>query len=343
MPVFDLPPSELAGYLGDLPEPADFDAFWERTIATAREFPLDLVLDEVETPWRLVDTYDVSFAGFGGAPIRAWLTVPAGSTGRLPAVVQYHGHTRGRGFPHTDLLWAAAGYAHFSMDNRGQGSGSGGPGPGTPDPDAAAGLPHAPGYLTLGIADPDTFFYRRLYTDAARLLQAAAATALVDPARIVVTGASQGGGIALAAAALAGHVEVELLGVATDVPYLCAFPRAVALADRRPYDEVTAYLAAWRDRTETVYRTLSYFDGALLGQRASAPALFSVGLMDRTCPPSSVYAAFNRYGAHSVRPVEKSINVYGHNGHEGGGDYQTVAQAEFFARLAGPDARRSQR
>ncbi|GAA3130025.1 cephalosporin-C deacetylase [Kribbella aluminosa] len=333
MSQYDLPLNELAGYRGALPEPTDFDAFWSGTMH-ANAHPSAVTAERVETPWSLIDAYDITFAGYGGAPIKAWLTVPAGADTPRPAVVTYHGHTRGRAFPHTDLLWAVAGYAHLSVDTRGQGSGSGGPGSGSPDPDVAAGLPHAPGYLTLGVEDPATFFYRRVFVDAARVLAAAAELPYVDAGRIVVHGASQGGGIALAAAALARHVGVSLRGVGVDVPYLCAFPRSIRLVDTHPYNEVTKYLAAWRDREETVYRTLSYFDGALLGQRAEAPALFSVGLMDLTCPPSSVYAAFNRYGSLAAPEVEKTIKVYGHNGHEGGGDYQTLAQAEFFQRVA---------
>ena len=59
-------------------------------------------------------------------------------------------------------------------------------------------------------------------------------------------------------------------------------------------------------------RTLSYFDGAVLARSAKAPALFSVGLMDDICPPSTVYAAFNAYGG------PKEIREYPFNDHEGG-------------------------
>jgi cephalosporin-C deacetylase len=326
---YDLPLSELVDYRADLPEPSDFDRFWATTIQD-NSHPSGVTIERVDTPWTLIDTYDVTFSGYGAAPIKAWLTVPAGAERPLPAVVQYHGHTRGRAFPHTNNLWATAGYAHLSMDTRGQGSGSGGPGDGSPDPDPAAGLPHVPGYLTLGVTDPSTFFYRRVYVDAVRLLAACAEIPMIDVDRIIAVGASQGGGIALAAAGLASRVGVRLRAVGVDVPYLCAFPRSIPLVDTHPYNEVTKYLAAWRDREQIVYRTLSYFDGALLGQRAEAPALFSVGLMDATCPPSSVYAAFNRYGSSSQLPIEKSITVYSHNGHEGGGEYQTIEQAEFF-------------
>ena len=54
--------------------------------------------------------------------------------------------------------------------------------------------------------------------------------------------------------------------------------------------------------------------------RATAPALFSVGLMDTVCPPSSVYAAYHAYAG------PKSIESYTFNDHEGGGPVQEAAQ-----------------
>jgi len=50
---------------------------------------------------------------------------------------------------------------------------------------------------------------------------------------------------------------------------------------------------------EQTFATLAYFDGAVLCRTATAPALFSVGLRDDTCPPSTVFAAINVYGGRS--------------------------------------------
>lgn len=325
MAMFDLPLAELESYRPDVAEPDDFDAFWSATLAQARGFDLAGTVEPVDNRLALVDSYDVSFAGFGGSPVRAWLHVPAGSTGPLPTVVQYHGYSRSRGFPHTDTLWAQAGYAHLSMDTRGQGWRVGG-GSSTSDAHADAGLNHAPGFMTAGILDPATYYYRRVYTDAVRLLELTQDHPLLDGSRVVVTGGSQGGGLALAAAGLASLAGVELVGVAPDVPFLCHFARAVALTDSHPYGEITEYLAGWRDHATTAFATLSYFDGVNMARRAEAPALFSVGLMDTICPPSTVYAAYNHY-----RGADKQIRVYPFNDHEGGEDYQRDLQLDWVA------------
>jgi cephalosporin-C deacetylase len=68
------------------------------------------------------ETFDVTFNGFGGQPVKGWLILPSQRTGKLPCVVEYIGYGGGRNFAIDWLLWASAGYAHFVMDTRGQGS-----------------------------------------------------------------------------------------------------------------------------------------------------------------------------------------------------------------------------
>jgi cephalosporin-C deacetylase len=331
VPLFDLPLPELESYAPEIAIPTDLVPFWTDTLAEARRHDLALSRTPYENKLALIETDDLTFAGFGGTPVKAWLHRPAGVSGPLPTVVQYHGYSGGRGFPHASTIWAQAGYAHLVMDTRGQGWSAGGPS-GTPDWAPTAGLNHTPGFMTSGITDPRDYYYRRVYTDAVRLLDAARALPEVDPDKIIVAGGSQGGGITVAAAALAALSGIQLVGSAPDVPFLCHFRRAVELTDRLPYGEISQYLAAWRDHADRAYATLAYFDGAVLGRLASAPTLFSVALMDPICPPSTVFAAYHAYGADAPDPVsDKEIRVYGHNGHEGGGPYQIDAQLDWFA------------
>ena len=194
----------------------------------------------------------------------------------------------------------------------------------TPDPDPL-GAPAHPGFMTRGILDPATYYYRRVFADAVRAVETVRSHPAVDPGRVAVTGTSQGGGLSIA---VAGLVE-GLVGVMPDVPFLCDFPRAIILSDDDPYEEVVRYLKAHRDHVDRATRTLAYFDGAILGSRATAPALFSVGLMDHVCPPSTVYAAFNRYGG------PKDIREYAFNDHEGGESFQRDAQLRWLAERLG--------
>jgi cephalosporin-C deacetylase len=333
MPMFDLPLAELEIYRPEVTQPDDLTEFWQQTLVESDRYDLGIEAELVDNKLSLIDTYDLTYAGFGGTPVKAWLHVPAGTKTPLPTVVQYRGYSGGRGFPHSYTGFTQAGWASLVMDTRGQGWRDGGP-PGSNDRAAEGGVSQFPGFMTAGILHPEDYYYRRVYVDAVRLLQTLEYLPPTDPGRVVVTGASQGGGITIAAAGLASLCGIGLLGAAPDVPFLCHFRRAVELTERDPYAEITAYLAGWRDHDETAYRTLSYFDGVNLGRLATCPALFSVALMDPICPPSTVYAAFNSYGEGGPDDVPtKEIVVYPHNEHEGGAAYQYDRQLDWFSQL----------
>ncbi|MEO3855979.1 acetylxylan esterase [Acrocarpospora sp. B8E8] len=317
MPLFDLPVADLRRYTPAVAEPADFDDFWSATLAETRGHALAPVFEPVDIGLELVEVFDVTFAGWAGEPVRGWFLVPAGRPGPLPCVVQFQGYGGGRGLPHQWLYWANAGYAHLFMDTRGQGSGwSVGH---TPDP--AGSAPAHPGFMTRGIEDPETYYYRRVFADAVRAVEAARAHPRVDPERVAVTGVSQGGGITIAVSGLVPDVAAAM----PDVPFLCDFRRAIEITPKDPYPEIVRYLTVQRDKVEAVMRTLSYFDGVSFARRAAAPALFSVGLMDMVCPPSTVYAAFNSYAG-----TDKSIIEYPFNDHEGGGAFQEREQLNWL-------------
>jgi cephalosporin-C deacetylase len=318
VPQFDLALDALRAYRPELPVPDDLAAFWATTLADARSYPLDATFAPIDNGLAVVDTFDVTYRGFGGSPIRGWLHLPSSRHGPLPGVVEFGGYGSGRGLSHERIFWAIAGYAHLMMDTRGQGSswfiGE------TPDPDGNGAAAQA-GFMTQGVLDPATYYYRRVFTDAARAIEAIRSHDAVDSGRVAVAGGSQGGGISLAAAGLVP----DLAGAMVDVPFLCDFPRATTLADTDPYGEIVRYLKAHRDHTERVARTLSYFDGAIMARSAVAPAIFSVGLMDDICPPSTVYAAFNAYAG------PKEIREYPFNNHEGGQGFHEVEKLRWLA------------
>jgi cephalosporin-C deacetylase len=166
------------------------------------------------------------------------------------------------------------------------------------------------------VLDPRGYYYRRLITDAVRAVEAAAQLPGVDATRLAVVGTSQGGALALAAASLAPD---RIAAVVSQVPFLCDIRRAVTITDADPYAELVRFCRVHPDRAPAAMATTDHVDMVHLVPRATAPALFAVGLQDEICPPSTVFAAFHAYAG------PKEIEVYEWDGHEGG-------RAHFHAR-----------
>jgi cephalosporin-C deacetylase len=315
----DLRLDELRRYRPDVAEPPDFDEFWTQQLAAARDSTSGTAFEPVQTPIRHAEVFDVTFPGYRREPVKGWLLVPRDLRPEPALVVEYVGYNGGRGHPLDWLGYVSAGHPHFVMDTRGQGGGW--RGADTPDP-SDTGAPSTPGFLTRGIADPATHYYTRLYLDAACAVDAAREHPAAAGRPLVTAGISQGGGLALVAAHLAGDVAATM----PDVPFLAHFRRAVEVTDSLPYGELIDYCRVHSDRVENVFATLAYLDVVNFAKRGTVPALFSVGLLDDIAPPSTVFTAYNHY------PGPKDIAVYPFNGHEGGGTRHLLAKLAFLTQ-----------
>lgn len=288
----DLTEPELRAYRITTDEPNDLDGWWAARLERARSLAGPVTVDRYfPDVYGELSVYDVTFSGAGGERISGWYLRPAGSAGRrLPVVVSFPGYDRGRGLPVEHTLLPAVGFAQFVMDVRGQGRGSNG-----------SGEPHV---LVRGVHDRDGYYYSRVYVDAARAVESVAELPGADPDLIAVEGGSQGGGLALAVAALCG----EMVKVCqAEVPMLCDIHRAITVSQIPPYREITTFLASHAELAATALNTLRYIDCALLARRITASCLLSVGLRDQLCPPSTVYAAY-----HEIRaPKELAVAARG--------------------------------
>jgi cephalosporin-C deacetylase len=319
--VIDLPLEELRTFRPDVPEPADFDTFWARELAAARERGREPEFSALDTPIRHAAVFDVTFGGYNGDAIKGWLLLPHEAPPGAAFVVEFVGYNGGRGEPLDWLSYSCAGHPHLVMDTRGQGGGWRSADTADPSDD---GAPSTNGFMTRGIADPRAYYFTRVFVDAVRAVEAARRHPVAAGRPLVVAGVSQGGGLALAAGHLAGEVD----GVLADVPFLAHPRRAVQVTDSRPYGELIEYCSVHPQRVDDVFATLSYVDAVNHARRGSAPALFSVGLIDDITPASTVFAAYNHYAG------PKDIAVYPFNGHEGGGVRHFAARLDFLARCS---------
>jgi cephalosporin-C deacetylase len=320
---YDLKPDELKNYLPKREEPKDFSSFWSDTLKETRSIPMTSKFEKVDYGLKTVETYDVTYSGYNGQEIKGWYIKPANVTGKIPCVVEFIGYGGGRSFPVDWLLWSAAGYAHFIMDTRGQGS-AWTPGD-TPDIESDGTSPFHPGFMTKGILSPKTYYYKRVFVDGLRAVDLVKSLPEVDKDKVILTGGSQGGGITIAV----GYLVQDVAAIMPDVPYLCGYRAATEVTDADPYAEISRYLKTHRDKVESTFKTLSYFDGINFSAHSKAPALFSAGLMDIICPPRTVFGAYNHYAG------KKEIKIYDYNNHEGGGVYHNVEKLKFAAKIVG--------
>ncbi len=318
----DLPLEQLREYRPEVDEPGDFDAFWADQLARARDIDTAAVFAPVETPLRSVDVFDVTFPGYAGDPVRGWLLLPRDGLANAPLVVEYIGYNGGRGDPLDWLPYSASGFPHFVMDSRGQGGGW--RGSATADPHDA-GEPSTNGLMTRGIADPQRYYYTRLFVDAVRAVDAALTRPELSGRAVLATGSSQGGALSIVAAA---HHDA-VTACAPDVPFLAHPRRAAMITDSHPFGELGEYCAVYPDRVARVFETLSYIDVVNHAKRASVPALFSVALLDDITPASTVFTAYNHY-----RGADKDIAVYEFNDHAGGGTLHLHRKLRFAAGLS---------
>ena len=302
MPVFELPLQELQSYRGRNPRPHDFDAYWERAL---RE--LDATESQVELiprPGiaRFADCFDLWFTGVGGARIHARYARPQ-TSGRSPVVLEFHGYSGAAGEWFDLLPWPAQGIAIAAMDVRGQGGLS-------EDVGGVTG-PTLRGHIIRGLSDaPDKLLFRQIFLDTAQLARIVIGFPDVDPERVGVRGASQGGGLALACAAL----EPRVARAAPVYPFLCDYQRVWEMdLARDAYDELIYYFR-WFDprheREQEIFTRLGYIDVQHLADRIAARVLMTTALMDTVCPPSTQFAAYNKITA------KKQIEIYPDFGHE---------------------------
>jgi cephalosporin-C deacetylase len=265
----DLSEAELLRYRVATSEPDGLDDWWAEHLSRARSLAKPVALEPYRSDtYGALEVFDLEFSGAEGDRIRGWYLRPAGS-GRLPVVITYPGYDRGRGLPIEHTMFPATGFANLVMDVRG---------------------PADPTVVIRGITDPDSYYYTRVFVDAARAVDIVAELPGADADRIALSGGSQGGALALASAALCA----DLVAVChAEVPMLCDIQRAIRISPMVPYTVIANFLATRPEHAAAARDTLRYVDCALLARRITAPCLLAVGLADQLCPPSTVYAAYH--------------------------------------------------
>jgi cephalosporin-C deacetylase len=282
MNLFDLPLEQLQNYQPAQTKMPDFDVFWDLRIEENQQYPLEILSQEREYAVPGVKVFDIYFNGFRNSRIHGVYVTPSDVVANTPAAVIFHGYNWNTLQPHYAFKYTVQGISVLLVEVRGQNLLS----PDRQQYDTGGSA----GWMTLGILDPDQYYYSQVYMDAYRSVNVV--RELSGKSGVSVEGGSQGGALAIAAAAL----QKDLVLALSDVPYLSHFERSIKLATAGPYQEIYHYFKVQdplHKTEEKVYQTLSYIDGMNLASRITCPVLLGVGLEDTVCPPSSSFAIYN--------------------------------------------------
>lgn len=303
MPVIDMPLEELQRYRGITPRPDDFDAYWVRAQKELEETPAEMTLEEAAFSLPFARCRHLYFTGAGGSRIHAKYLCPRDAPEPHPAVLIFHGYTGASPEWSSLLSWVAAGYSVFALDARGQGGLS-------ENREAVSGTTFR-GLIVRGLAEgPDKLVFRSIFLDTLRLARLAMERPEVNPLRVGCLGASQGGALTLACAAL----EPRIKRAAPVYPFLCDYKRVWQMdLGGEAYEELRDYFRRFdptHAREEEIFRSLGYIDLQNLVPRIKAEVLMGCGLMDNICPPSTQFAAYNKITA------PKEVLIYPDFSHE---------------------------
>ena len=286
--------------------PADFDAFWKAQRELLDKVPLNAVETPVASQSKSHKLYDVKVDCAGGLPVRGYLSIPVNAKPKsLPAWVTFHGagvSSSGRAMEPNCIRMDVN--AHGILNGQ--------------KPEFYSNLyaTTLKNYYHQGQNDREKIYFHGMYLRVMRALDYVKSRPEWNGKVLIVSGSSQGGGQAIAAAALDPQVTLCIAGV----PALS--DHAGSLAGRQPgwprfYDGRNG-----RKYDPAVKTAASYYDNVFFASRIKCEAFVTTGLIDTTCSPEGVYVVF----MHLASP-KKQLDVVSIGNHGGAPMTKGIARA----------------
>ncbi|MCH7903143.1 MAG: acetylxylan esterase [Armatimonadetes bacterium] len=255
--------------------PDDFSSFWRGTVDEADDAPTDFQRTRQQTVKQLGLTIDlIEFPGVKGDLLQGWFAYPEsgeGSNGFL-WLTPY-----GRSSMQPNQYGTRSGFCSLSFNHHGE--------------SAFYEQEYKPehGYFADGIADPETWVFRRLFQDSFIAVKVLLAQEEVFGSGVSANGFSQGGGLAIWLGAM--HPAVRC--VVADMPFGAARPHVFNKDIRRyPLKEVSDWMAQSDEHRRKAMRTMSYFDTVNLATVCDVPTLVARGLRDPAVKSYEVMSVF---------------------------------------------------
>ena len=302
------------------PKPDDFDEFWGTKIQELKVIPPNVTLEAADSGNPDVAYFKIRMDNVNGSHVYGQAARPK-KQGPCPAmlIVQWAGVY---GLPRTNVTdRAAQGWIALNIMPH----------------DLPFDKPEAfykqiqattlTDYQAQGAEDRDKCYFLRMLLGCYRAADYLADRNDWDGKTLIVTGTSQGGYQTLFTAAMHPKVTAML----ANVPGGCDMTGPDN--ERAPGwpSWCTAYQGS--SKLKQVMETARYYDAVNFASRIKCPALVSLGLIDETCPPSGVLAAFNQIRGprlHVIMP-----NSDHHGTHNSQGEYFKLSEQWVAALAAG--------
>lgn len=261
--------------------PDDFEAFWKAQKAELAKVPLDAKMTPVKTDVPGVEAFDIQ-ANCLGVPISGYLVRPIGAKPKsLPAILSVHGAGVGSSSLENAANWASLGMLSLDLN--------------------AHGLPNGKAkefyeelkngeykdYRSRGRESRETTYFLGMFLRVLRALDVLTTQPEWDNRTLIVRGSSQGGAQAIAAAGLDERVTFFVAGV----PAMCEHSGALT-GHPTGWPKIIPFDSEGKPDPKVV-ETARYIDMVNFARQAKAPSFFTVGFIDTTCPPTTVYATYN--------------------------------------------------
>ena len=304
MPSLDYSLEKLKTYMGSSPLPSDFDALWDKALHELDDMGLDYTLEEAEFSAPGVRCQYLYFTGVAGAKVCCKFLRPEKVKEKIPGIVMFHGYSGSSGGWMDKLPYAYAGYAVLAMDVRGQ--------MGLSEDNLSVGGNTLRGHIIRGLfdGDPERLFFRNVFLDTVQTSRILMSMDFVDENRVGATGASQGGALTIACAALEPRIKMN----ASVYPFLSDYKRTWEMdLFKDAYDELAYYIRHRDPRHQNIdamFNMLGYIDVSNLAPRIKGESYMIVTLQDNICPPSTQFAVYNKIRS------KKSCEIYPNHGHE---------------------------
>ena len=279
--------------------PTDFKEFWDAQTSGLSRIPLDPKVSPVEQPNPDIELFEVSFANIDGRRSYGYLAKPKGATS-LPIMISQPGmgvHPNGLKESRWVINNAALGFLALDMSAHDM--------PLERTAEDEAKWKKFMGYPYLGSDDRMTYYYRAVFTGMVRGIDYMTSLPEWNHKAIISSGASQGGGLALIAAAL----DPRITAVVSIVP---ALGEHTGPLHGRP-DAAPSNLIMGRDKKTPdpkIVAATAYYDTVNFARFVKVPVLMSGGLIDPACPPTTVLSIYNSL------PCPKQLDLaplIGHN------------------------------